>query len=231
MIRKIFVSFFLLATLMTPVSGQATTSRFSAFDLWPALSERSYFFALGSENILPFQYHIGLSHSFAYHPLQQRILPVGEIRSIVDYDIAHFLSMDLGVTDAAQIGFSIPFFSRARFREPSGDSPGPEPMTVTRVGDLRLNLKVQLRDLREKRLGFAIAPFLTIPLGADDRYLGETSFTGGFSGIAESRIGSRVRLALNVGLNFRGKRSISTISTFSIWCLATLGCLRIWGKG
>jgi flagellar motor protein MotB len=197
--------------LLWPTLGQAATQRFAAFALWPHSSETDYFFTSSSQGLSRSRYNFGVSNHFDYRPLRQRFLPDGEIRSVIAYDLGHFISADVGLTDSWQIGFVLPIFSRARFQAPSSVSPGPGFQNISRLGDLRLITKIRLKEVSKNFPGIAFEPFLTVPLGSDDVYLGESSVTGGFKAIGDYHLTSRLRLALNLGLEFRERVRINNV--------------------
>ncbi len=133
------------------------------------------------------------------------------MRSVIAYNLGHFISADVGLTNSWQIGFVLPVFSLARFQAPSSVSPGPGFQNVSRLGDLRLTTKIRLKEISKNFPGIAFEPFLTVPLGSHDVYLGESSVTGGFKAVGDYPLTSRLRLALNLGLEFRERVRINNV--------------------
>ena len=208
----------------------ALTDRFSAFDLWPSVGERYFFSVSSSQGLYRYQYAFGLSNTFVQRPLD--ILdPTGtRVGSVVDYYVGHFLWGGIGITDYLQAGLSLPIFSTAQFEDPTVE-PTPGDQTVFNLGDLRLSLKARLIDANRRRFGLAFEPFVTIPLGADDHYLGDSSVNGGIRAIGDFQITRRVRLALNLGAEFRGERVLINNIDFQHRFLSSLGVAVDIGRG
>jgi outer membrane protein OmpA-like peptidoglycan-associated protein len=212
----------LLFAILLPRTGVGLTDRFAAFDLWPSVGDRYFVGVSSSQGLYKNQYSFGLSNAFVLHPLDL-LDPTGtRLGSVVDYYFGHFLSAGFGITDFWQAGLTLPIFSAARFEDPTIE-PSQGKTSVHKIGDIRLTSKIRVLDAIRRRFGLAFEPFVTIPLGADDSFLGESSVTGGFRAIGDVQITRRLRLALNLGAELRGERVLINNIDFSHRFLTGLG--------
>lgn len=210
--------------------ASAVTTRFQAFDLWPQVGERHYFTLQSSQGLYKYQYEFKVSNMFGWHPLDL-LDPTGtRIRSVVDYYLGHFVSAGVGITDFWQVGLTLPVFSVVRFEDPLVVV-APGFSNSFKLGDLRFGSKVRLIDANKHRFGLALEPFVTIPLGADDVFMGESSVTGGLMVIGDVILHKRLRLALNLGVQFVGERVMINNIDFQHRYLSSLGLAVDAGKG
>lgn len=211
-----------------PVSARAVTSQFQAFDLWPTVGDPYFFYMSSSQGLHPWQYAFQIDNSFMYRPLEAINTDGTRARSVIDYAIGHFISAGLGVTDFWQLGATIPVFSQARFQDVKT---GSAIENVFKIGDLRLTSKVRLINSYRHRWGLAIEPFGTIPLGAHNKYLGETPFTGGLNILGEVLLTSKIRAALNAGIQMLGENVRIRNIDFQHRFLSSLGLSARLGHG
>jgi outer membrane protein OmpA-like peptidoglycan-associated protein len=221
------IALFLLASGI-PVPAVASTANFSSFDLWPAPGDPNYFVIPSTEGLYKFQYSIGLSNVFLYRPLEVRTTSGGRLRSSVDISLGHFLSVAYGLTDRWQLAASIPYFSYARFESPTTTT-STGLATVRVLGDLRITSKYRLLDLAKHRWGLAFRPFVTIPLGAKTKYLGDNKVAGGGQFITDFLITPRIMTSLSVGGEVHERVLVNNID-FQHRLLSTLGLSAMLGK-
>ncbi len=195
----LFIAIFLA---MLPSKTHATTNRFSAYDLWPSVGERNFFTVSSSETLYRFQFEAGVSNAYVFHPLDVVDATGTRVRSAIDYYFAHTITAGIGLADFAQLGLAVPVFSTARFQDPTV-TPAPGTSGVFKVGDIRVAGKVRILDSNKHRFGVAAEPFATIPLGAKSAYLGDAGVAGGLKLIGDFLVTDRIRLALNLGAEFR----------------------------
>lgn len=182
-----------------------------------------YFFTLSSsQGLYQFQYDFQVSNAYIFRPLEV-VNPGGtRVRSVVDYAFAHFVSAGVGLMDFWQLGVTLPVVSQASFLDPSAAG-GAAPSNVFRIGDLRISSKLRLLDSNKSRWGVAIEPAMTIPLGGDQKYLGESSITGGLNIIGEFLITPRIRAAINTGFQALAERVVINNIDFQYRFLSALG--------
>jgi outer membrane protein OmpA-like peptidoglycan-associated protein len=227
-LRKIGFSLFLL--FLVPLNVHAATAQFAAFDLWPAMGDRSFFNVDSSQGLYKFQYDFQVDNTFAYHPLQV-IDPTGTTtRSAVDYYFADFITAAAGITNNWQFGVTLPIFSTIRFQSPTLASPPPA-VNLFKVGDLRIASKIRFVDSYKHRFGAGLEPFVTVPLGADVNYMGNTGITGGFRAIGDVWLSKRIKMAMNLGAEFRQDQVVVSNIEFRNRFLASMGLSAKLGKG
>lgn len=218
---RLFLLALLFNCLASPVT-EAATNRFSAFDLWPAVGERNFFSVSSSETLYRFQYDFGVSNTFVLRPLDVVNATGTRVRSAIDYYFAHIVSGGIGLTDFWHLGISVPVFSVTNYQDPTVE-PAPASSNVFKIGDLRVSTKVRVLDSNRKRFGVAVEPFATIPLGAEDNYLGDDGFAGGLKAVGDFLVTDRIRIALNLGAEFHSDNVVINNISFQHRFLSSLG--------
>lgn len=206
-----------LLGVLSSLTAQAVTDRFQAFSLWPQVGEKSFTYARSSQTLYQWQYDFELHNLFLYRPLELLDPTRTRIRSVVNTAVGHFLSAGVGFTDFWQASVTLPIFSEIHFEDPLAN-PSPGPGDFSKVGDLRIASKIRAIDANRHRFGLAFEPFVTVPLGADDVFMGESTVTGGVNAIGDVILSKRVRMALNIGAEFRGDRvTVGNINFRNRW--------------
>lgn len=219
--RPIFLAF-LFFFLSFPLVARAATDRFQAFDVWPRVGERHFFSLDSSQTLFRYQYDFQLSNMIVWRPLDLIDVSGLRVSSVVNHSLGHFVSAGIGITDYWQVGMTLPVFSSVRFEDPLID-PSPGATNSFRVGDIRLSSKVRVIDANRHRFGLAFEPFVTVPLGGDVAFMGNSSVTGGVHAIGDVLVSKKVRVALNLGAEFHGERVIINNIDFTHRWLSSLG--------
>jgi outer membrane protein OmpA-like peptidoglycan-associated protein len=95
------------------------------------------------------------------------------------------------------------------------------------VADMEISLKYAFLSGSRDAIGVAIVPFLTVPTGAQDQFLGWGSVTGGAMVAVDRKVGP-VFLAGNVGFNFRPERRFHPAMNAKAASLALFGLSAEW---
>lgn len=178
------------------------TNRFSVINPRP-VSDGGAFYAIYQSNLLEqWQWSVGTSFDYAYQPLRATLGAV-KIDFMQQYFAEHFYAA-LGLTDWLTFSADFPIIWRYLFRNPDTLPPL---STRTGFGDAELSFKFRILDRKKMPVGFAVAPFITLPTGRDDDFLGDRGVTGGGRLLLDGTIGERVTLALNLGALFRKRFS------------------------
>lgn len=206
--KKLFLSSFVaLALGMMAITAQAAyESRFDALNYTPAVDGGKYFTLYGSETLDQWQGHLGLSFDYADQPLQFSGTGafVGRTQSVVDRTITLNGYGALGFTDWFSMGMNVPvvlynwFFSDTPVAAPSGLADKGADM-----GDLSLVTKFRLLDIDQGHVGVALLPYITLPTGDVTRYMGSGHVTGGMTLATDFKLGERVSLTTNLGVQLR----------------------------
>jgi len=197
-----FVLFFLCLT----ANGWAVTTRFTAFQVWPSVGDKHYFSISSTDPLYSRQFSLEVSNAFVYHPLVVQTA-AGAVRPAVSYLIGHTVSAGIGLTNFWQLGATLPVFSVARTQDPTV-TPAPGLSSAMKLGDLRVSSKVRLLDSSRTRWGVALEPFATIPIGAEEQYLGESKATAGGNLLTDFLLSPKMRMTLNVGATGRFERVV-----------------------
>ncbi len=225
------IAFFWLILVVLPRVAGAVTDRFAGFDLWPAIGERNFYALSSSETLSPGRFSLDLSNSYARRSLDRLDLNGIFEREAIGYFLSHQLTGAVGITDHWQLGVTGTFFSQVRFESPLLD-PGPGPENVREVGDLRLATRLAFWQPEEgRRWGLALEPYGTIPLGAEDHYLGENKVAAGGRLIGEVLPHRRMRLAVNVGAEWKPEQVLMSNIDFQHRFLSGIGLSGDLGQG
>lgn len=182
----------------------ATTA--SGQNFRPAVDESLYVTMYGSQNLQKKQFHSGLFFNYARKPLE-----IGAVGPTVNTTIRDLVWVDVfgavGLTDWFEIGLDVPAAPYEVYLDRNVKAPTPE--TVYGLGDVQLEMKFRLLDIHKYNVGLALRPFVTIPTGNGDKYIGNNSFTGGGTFIADFDIADRFQMAVNAGYLARDNYQIS----------------------
>lgn len=170
----------------------AESPTFNAIFFKPAIGRNPYAQLMGTDVLHHLQFNAGAVASYGYKPLQIR-----DARSVVEYQAVGDFVAALGISEKFQIGLDFPMVIMNRFSDPL-TSP-PFQVFKGEMGDLRIEFKAKLLNPCQKRFGFAIAPFVTIPTGKDEHYVGDPGVTGGARVAGEFRVSEKFGITANLG--------------------------------
>lgn len=164
----------------------------------------------GSQGLRNGNTQLGVYMNWVNDPLEFTYINDNQVDKIVkNFYTANFL-FSYGFSDRFTFHFDLPFNVYSEV-EPISSY---ESNTDQSMGDLRfsgtLNLfrKNDPTDPDVKRAGFALIPFLTIPMNNEDDFFGDSSLTGGGLFALDWNLSKRHYLALNLGAQFRERERI-----------------------
>ncbi|MDO8644594.1 MAG: OmpA family protein [bacterium] len=198
--------FFLLSFRMAEAfwTSDATTASGQIFH--PVLDESRYFTIYSSQTLQQKQFRTGAYLNYARKPLKISTAGTGTTLGTTVQDLVMAdLYGSVGIMDWWQVGLDVPV-AYERFMNPNVAAPSAT--NVIGMGDVRLETKFRLLDIEKYNVGLALLPFVTIPTGNGDKYIGNNSFTGGIHLIADFDIVDRLQLAINVGYMNRDNYAI-----------------------
>lgn len=164
----------------------------------PATDGGSYFSLWDSTQLKSGDIVAGTLLHYAHRPL--RLTQNGaRFRGVIDHAFIQEFYGSVGIWDRwLSAGLTLPVAWYLDFLDPAAANPTADGKMA--FGDFRLNLKTQLFKDGPLGLGMALVPFMTIPTGSADQFVGSKSVTGGAIMAVEMRPFDRLRLGLNVGL-------------------------------
>ena len=95
-------------------------------------------------------------------------------------------------------------------------------MSSAGLGDMEITAKYTFLSGAKDVVGFAVVPFITLPTGNQEEFLGWGTVTGGLLLVADRKLGPVV-LAANAGFHFRPERQFHPVMDSKVASLALLG--------
>lgn len=202
MFKKIVVRLALVLAIGLSTNVKAIESSFDAITFDPAIDSGNYFTVYGSQNLKAWQGTVGLYIDYAHKPLQFVGIgsSAGEERAVIDDFVVGNIYGALGLTDWAQVGINIPavFYNWYFNDDATGDenhAPG--------MGDIKVVGKFRILNNEKRVVGISVIPFITLPTGDSERYVGNGDVAGGATAVVDFNIHKRFSLSLNAGVNAR----------------------------
>lgn len=159
----------------------------------------------GSEGLRKGNAQLGVYVNLTDDPLEFSLPPDNRVDGIVDAFLTTDFLFSYGLTNWFTFHFGLPFNPYSSV-EPIANFTSTED---TSLGDLRFSGTLNLYktfdqvDSSIQRSGFALIPFLTIPMNNKDDFFGDASWTAGGLLAMDRHLGKRHYVALNLGARFR----------------------------
>ncbi len=194
--KKFFVMTALGLGLLTSSAQAAYDSQFDVVNFEPAIGSTDYLSVYGSDTLPSKVNAVGFILDYANRPLEFNVAggAVGR-QSIIDHSVIGNFVGAYGFTDWFTFGLNIPvgysfyFTDDVNHTEDNGAG----------VGDMTVAAKFRVLDIAEKKVGFAVVPYVTLPTGDIERYMGNGNPTAGLKATLDFQPIDRLTLALNVG--------------------------------
>ncbi len=164
----------------------------------------------GSEGLVKRNLQLGIFLNLADDPLEFSLPPDHRIDQIVDEFLTTDLLFSYGLTDWFTLHVGVPFNPYSNV-EPIANYQNTQDGSL---GDLRFSgtLNVYRKwddtDPSIQRGGFALVPFVTVPMDNTDDFFGESSWTGGGLLAFDRHIGKRSYIGINLGARFRERERL-----------------------
>lgn len=193
MFRKVIFSLIIFLAAFYSTNASAA-SRFNIIGPTPVTDGGPFFSVLDSSTLAQWQWSLGTALIYAHRPLTA--MTGGTKVDIVGRTLAEHFYGSIGFTNWFNFSLNMPIVWHNRFRNPDSL---PQPSNKISLSDLEIILKFRLLSRERFPIGLSLAPFVTIPTGKEDYFVGDDGFTGGARMIVDADIGKRVTLAANVG--------------------------------
>lgn len=191
----VFISLLILFIISPFHSALADATRFSIVNFRPAPDGGEYFSIESSSSLYQLQWTAGTMLDFGYKPLTES----PSDRKIIEYlGVEHFYGA-VGILDWLSFGFDLPVAWLNRFSDP--DVTGAPFKNEWGLSDPYVQLKARVLDRARYPVGIAITPFVTVPVGRKDYFIGSDGVTGGGLLTVDAEFARRVWLALNGGVS------------------------------
>jgi len=198
MIKKI-VTLVVFLVMLSSSHALALSRGFEAYSYRPATDNGYYFTLWGSENLESHKYALGTVAVYAYRPLQLTRSGGGRLQGIIDNSLVQHFYAAIGVMDPwLSIGIDIPVGWWLDYRNPNvaGSAFG----NKMALGDIRFNFKSEFLDINRYKVGIALVPYLSLPTGFGDVFMGSEGISGGGLLVFEAEPLSMWKIVLNTGI-------------------------------
>lgn len=170
------------------------SSTFDALIFRPATGSTKYF-SVWSADLLPKSY-VTAGTVLTYQGTSFQMIQNSQVKEdVIGSGMVQYFFAGLGIHPRwFEFSVELPVLWNADFTDPQVFQAPTE--NITAFGDLRLYGKTNVVK------GFSLMPFLVLPTGTPENFLGSDTFSGGVYGLFEKSF-SRVSVAANLGFYFR----------------------------
>ena len=184
-----------LFSIFFSVGVYAAQNGFEVMSFRPATDNGNYLGMWDSHVLDKGEWFFGTTFDYSYRPLQTTTNGVRD-GGVLDKVFEEHLYSSVGIIkDRLEVGIDIPLGWWLDYRY----------QNKMALGDILLNAKVSLLDMKKSGIGLSVLPFISIPTGKSDYFFGNGVFAAGGSLIAEVNPVEKVFVAMNLGL--LGKKS------------------------
>jgi outer membrane protein OmpA-like peptidoglycan-associated protein len=163
---------------------------FEVMSFSPATDDGRYLSVWDSHILDKGEWFFGTTFDYSYRPLQMTINEQRE-SGILDKVFEQHLYSSVGIIqDRLELGIDIPIGWWLDYKNEN----------KTSLGDVLLNAKVSLLNMKRSGVGLSVSPFISLPTGKSDYFFGNGVVTAGADLIAEVNPIKKVFVAMNVGL-------------------------------
>lgn len=196
-----------LVTALAAISATRTAQAATGFDslsFKPASDHGYYLTVEQSQTLGQWGTAIGLTDEFSSDSMVLRAPPGADFHAI-DKQMSLTLGAALGVLDWLNVGVTASGVPYQQFNTATGSDNG------ARMGDVVVNLKGRLLNNEKYPVGLALVPFVTLPTGNEQHFVGNGKVTGGGVLVLDTkRIAERVSFSVNAGGQVRENVALSS---------------------
>lgn len=206
LIRKIISGVLGFATCVS-AGGVHAAPGFDSISFKPATDQGYFLTVEQSQTLGQWGHAIGLLAEFNNDSVIAQNAAGVKINDVVNEEIVLHLGAALGFFDWLNAGLLAEFVPMQQFNAPVTNVED----NGVRMGDLRFNLKGRLLNNEKYPVGIALVPFVTIPTGNENHFVGNGKVAGGGMLVIDSkRIADKFSIALNAGALIREAVALSS---------------------
>ena len=166
----------------------------------PATDAGKYITVQQSQSLYQWHFNVGMYTNYTYHPLEYAYTTGARRRGIVDDLLMTDFQGAIGFTDWFSAGVNVPLIWWEAFYDPAVRAAAVQKQNLKiKMGDVRVETKFRLLDIERYHVGLALVPFIYLPTGSSQYFLGNGMWSPGGKLVFDTDIKNRVFLALNVG--------------------------------
>lgn len=202
--NKLFFGLIFFISICSTTSF-ADTDKFDGIFFKPAIGKNSYFMLDSTDTLAQSQFYVGAISSYGYRPVELRMSGV-RIQGVVDHLFVTDAQAAFGILDWMQLGVDMPLVMINKYQDPL-IIPGFGTKNYFDLGDLRVNLKIRALHPLCYTVGLAFVPFLTVPTGNSNHFVGNTGLTGGGKVVFDFKPIKNMLVTANIG--YLGGKKVS----------------------
>lgn len=168
----------------------------------------------GTGALYPGQWSTAVSIDYANNPLTWRY-PDNSYQPVIRHQMRVALAAAIGIYRLVDLGVSLPLI----VLQDGAHNAGFGAISGASVGDLRLIPRAQILPERSTGVGVAVTSELTLPTGAEQRFVGEPTVSWRPRLLASTSFGNQLRLRASTGPNLRRSTAFAGLQVASEWAL------------
>ncbi len=174
---------------------------FDTLSFKPASDHGNYFNVEQSQTLGQWGVAAGVTAEFSDDSLVLKNAAGATVQNIIQKQLSATLGASIGLLDWLNAGVLVSGVPYQQFLTPGTATED----NGARMGDIQVNLKARLLDNKKYPIGLALVPFVTLPTGNEQHFVGNGKVTGGGVLVADTKrfLGERVSFAVNAGAQFR----------------------------
>jgi hypothetical protein len=194
--KKLIV--FIFFAIFFSTATYSAQKGFEVMSFRPATDNGSYLSIWDSHILDAGEWFFGTTFDYSYRPLQLTTNGFRDV-GVLDKVFEQHLYSSVGIIkNRLEVGIDVPIGWWLNYRDPRTVNSAPEKKMS--FGDLLLNAKVRLLDIKKSKVGLSVLPFISLPTGKSDYFFGSGVLTAGANLIAEVNPFEKVFVAMNLGL-------------------------------
>lgn len=199
MTRKISALFILHLLFLIPLTGTASTNRFSVQTTRSILGPKDSQVTAYTASIKKDDYLANTTLSYGYHFIELK-LAGARARGVVDHILMQNFGFAYGLADNWSAEIDVPVIYYNAFVHPTTATPSKK----FGLGDIRLRTRFNiLSEDKDAPLGFSLIAGVTLPTGNENFFVSDKKATGTVTAVLDKRIFKKLLLAVNVGVEAR----------------------------
>jgi outer membrane protein OmpA-like peptidoglycan-associated protein len=209
--RVVYVFSSLLVTALSGSSAVAATG-FDSLSFKPASDHGYYLTVEQSQTLGQWGYALGLTGELSSRSLVLKDAAGTKIQDVIRKQVSADFGAAVGFLDWLNMGVVVSGVPWQQFVTPgtlaSDDG--------ARMGDVMVNFKARLLNNEKAPIGIALVPFVTLPTGNEQHFVGNGKVTGGGLAVLDTkRFADRVSFSVNAGAQIRDEVALSPGTTIN----------------
>ena len=166
----------------------------------PATDGGKYINVHQSKTLKKWGFNVGVYGDYAFEPFEFQSVEGVRRRGIVDDLLTTNVQGAVAFTNWFTVGANLPIVLWETFYDPfSTASQVPKQTFKGKLGDAKIEAKFRLLDVDRYHFGISIIPFVYLPVGDSDHFLGTGMFSPGVMLVFDTEVKNRLFFSINAG--------------------------------